>query len=146
MNRFILVFGCLFAMFAFRSLAADEAKPKADEAGEKAAREAAESWLKLIDDGKYEESWKDAAELFQKAVTKQQWADAAKAARDPLGKLLSRKFKSAESKTTLPGAPDGHYVILQFDSSFENKKEAVETVTPMQDKEGKWHVSGYFVR
>ena len=47
---------------------------------------------------------------------------------------------------SLPGAPDGEYVVLQFDTSFANKKEAVETVTPMLDKDGKWKVSGYYIK
>lgn len=48
--------------------------------------------------------------------------------------------------TSLPGAPDGKYVVIQYDTSFENKKAAVETVTPMLDKDGKWRVSGYYIK
>jgi hypothetical protein len=66
--------------------------------------------------------------------------------RDPLGKMRSRKVKSATYKTSLPGAPDGEYVVIQYDSSFEHKQAAVETVTPMLDKDGKWRVSGYFIK
>jgi ribosomal protein S17E len=36
-------------------------------------------------------------------------------------------------------------VVIQFDASFENKKSAIETVTPMLDKDGKWRVAGYYV-
>jgi hypothetical protein len=46
----------------------------------------------------------------------------------------------------LPGAPDGEYVVIQYESSFEHKQAAVETVTPMLDKDGTWRVSGYFIR
>jgi hypothetical protein len=60
--------------------------------------------------------------------------------------MLSRKLKSAKYTTTLPGAPDGEYVVIQFDSSFEHKQSAVETITPMLDKDGKWRVSGYFIK
>jgi len=42
--------------------------------------------------------------------------------------------------------PDGDYVIIQFDTSFENKKSAIETVTPMLDKDGVWRVSGYYIK
>jgi hypothetical protein len=66
--------------------------------------------------------------------------------RKPLGSLVSRKLKSAKYTKTLPGAPDGEYVVLQFATSFTNKKEAVETITPMLDKDGKWKVSGYFIK
>jgi hypothetical protein len=43
-------------------------------------------------------------------------------------------------------APDGEYVVIQFEASFENKKSAIETVTPMLDKDGNWRVSGYYVK
>jgi len=42
--------------------------------------------------------------------------------------------------------PDGEYVVIQYDSSFEHKQSAVETVTPMLDKDGKWRVSGYYIK
>jgi hypothetical protein len=48
--------------------------------------------------------------------------------------------------TSLAGAPDGEYVVIQYETSFENKKSSIETVTPMLDKDGKWRVSGYYVK
>jgi len=119
---------------------------RAQEKPEDAAAAGAEAWLKVVDQGTYGQSWEDAAGLFKKAVAKEQWAAAAKAAREPLGKLLSRKPKSREHTKTLPGAPEGEYVIIQYDSSFENKKEAVETIVPMKDADGAWRVSGYFIK
>ena len=55
-------------------------------------------------------------------------------------------MKHAQFTKTMPGAPDGEYVILQFDTSFADKKAAIETVTPMKDKDGKWRVAGYFIK
>ena len=57
-----------------------------------------------------------------------------------------RKLKTAKYQTTLPGAPDGQYVVLVFDTSFQNKKEAVETVTMQLEMDGAWKPSGYFIR
>jgi len=37
-------------------------------------------------------------------------------------------------------------VVIQFQTSYENKKSAVETVTPMVDPDGEWRVSGYYIR
>jgi hypothetical protein len=113
---------------------------------EEAAQAAAESWLKLVDDGRYDASWEGAAKLFRGAVTKEQWRQAASAARSPLGKLVSRKLRSRQYTESLPGAPDGKYVVVQYDTVFLAKKAAVETVTPMLDPDGVWRVSGYFVR
>jgi ribosomal protein S17E len=46
----------------------------------------------------------------------------------------------------LIGAPDGEYIVIQFETSFENKKAAIETVTPMMDKDWRWRVSGYYIK
>jgi hypothetical protein len=113
---------------------------------EEIAQKSAEQWLALVDAGKYAESWKTAAGYFQTAISQDQWEHAIVAVRKPLGDLVSRKFKSAQYTKSLPGAPDGEYVVLQFSTSFANKKEAVETVTPMLDKDGKWKVSGYYIK
>ena len=113
---------------------------------EELATRRAEAWLALVDQGKYEESWTEAARLFKSAVTKEKWKDALAAARPPLGKLLSRKLKSRQQTKTLAGAPDGEYLVIQYDSSFESKKEATETITPMLDPDGIWRVSGYFIK
>jgi len=113
---------------------------------EKAATVSAERWLKMVDSEKYAESWNEAAELFKNAIKQEQWEQSLQAVRKPLGKLVTRKIKTKTYKTSLPGAPDGEYVIIQFETSFEHKKSAIETVTPMMDKDGKWRVSGYYIK
>jgi hypothetical protein len=118
----------------------------ADSKKEAAALSAAEKWLVMVDSEKYAESWKEAAELFRNAVQPQQWEQSMQAVREPLGKLISRKVKTKAYRTSLPGAPDGEYVVIQFETSFENKKVAVETVTPLMGKDGAWRVSGYYIK
>jgi len=113
---------------------------------EKVAVANAEKWLRIVDEGKYEESWKEAAEYFRNAVKEDSWEQAVQTVRKPLGKRISRKVKTALYKTALPGAPDGQYVVIEFETSFENKKSAIETVTPMMEKDGTWRVSGYFIK
>ena len=110
------------------------------------ARKSANSWLALVDAAQYGQSWDEAATLFRSAVTKQEWMKAVQSARAPLGALKSRIFKTATFTRSLPGAPDGEYVVIQFDTQFENKAAAVETVTPMRQKDGAWKVSGYYIR
>jgi hypothetical protein len=126
----------------------EPAKPEKEKAKqrEQQAVDAATKWLDLVDAGKYGDSYKEAAEFFKGAITKEQWEKTAPGARKPLGALVSRKLKSATFATELPGAPDGEYVVIQFDSSFKNKKTAVETITPMKQKDGSWRVSGYFIK
>lgn len=110
------------------------------------AQKGAESWLALVDKADYAGSWNQAAAMFKAAVTKDDWTQKVGAVRGPLGKVVSRKLQSAQYTTSLPGAPDGEYVVMQYQTSFENKKSAVETIVPMLDKDGQWRVSGYFIK
>jgi hypothetical protein len=106
----------------------------------------AEQWLSIVDAGDYAKSWMNSALLFQNAVPKNTFTSQLNAVRKPLGALISRKLIGAEHTKSLPGAPEGEYVVLQFDTSFENKKTAIETLTPMLEKDGQWKVSGYFIK
>lgn len=110
------------------------------------AQAAATAWLALIDAGKYSASWEQAADRFKTAVPEPSWAAAATRARGPLGALKSRQVLSSTFTHTLPGAPDGDYVVIRYSTQFENKGSAIETVTPLREKDGAWRVSGYFIK
>lgn len=142
MKRFllasILVGLCLVAMVPGRV--------SADIASEKAAVDAAHAWLKLVDAGDYAASYKQASSFFKSSLGEADWVGMLGKSRKPLGKLLSRTVLGSKSMTSLPGVPDGKYVVIQFNTTFEKKAKAVETVTSMLDKDGKWRVGGYFIR
>jgi len=122
-------------------------KPKGDtNAAESAAVTAARAWLSFVDNQQYGESWEQAAQVFKGAVKKEQWVKLAQSVINPLGKNVSRELKSKLYQTNPPGAPAGEYIVIQFSSSFENKKSAIETITPMLEKDGEWRVSGYFIQ
>jgi len=138
-NRFLIVGLAISGIFlSFHSMANEDAENK--------AVEAATAWLALIDEERYSESWDAAAFYFKNAIAKEKWKQTLAAVRKPLGVLVSRVIKSSVYKNALPGAPDGEYVVIQFTTSFENKKSGTETVTPMLDNDGQWRVSGYFIK
>ncbi|MEO8521993.1 MAG: DUF4019 domain-containing protein [Acidobacteriota bacterium] len=122
------------------------ASSRAQEPTTKPAQASAVAWLSLIDNQNYAASWDAAASAFRSAITKEKWEAAVQAVRTPLGQMKSRELASAKSTTTLPGAPDGEYVVFQFTTSFEQKATAVETVTEVMENDGTWHVGGYFIR
>ena len=107
---------------------------------------AAEHWLAMTDGGDYAGSWAAGAEFFRNAVSEAQWEQSLGAARKPLGAVVSREVKSRKYTESLPGAPDGEYVVIQFATTFEHKASAIETVTPMLESDGEWRVSGYFIK
>lgn len=107
---------------------------------------AALQWLKLIDSADYSATWEQSAELFKAAVSKESWESAIRSIRSPLGATQSRKLKSTQFTRTLPGTPDGEYVVIQFETLFAHKSAAIETVTQLKEKDGSWRVSGYFIK
>lgn len=109
------------------------------------ARTGAESWVALVDARKYAESWTEASGMFRKGVTKEKWVEMAGKAREPFGPLRSRRFLGAEFAKSLPGVPDGDYAIVRFQTAFEKKAAAIETIS-MTAEDGKWKVAGYFIR
>jgi hypothetical protein len=136
------VLGIMVAGFIFS--AAPAGAQDADKVAK--AEAAALAWLALTDSGDYPGSWDQAAGNFQASVPKPNWIHAVGRVRQPLGGLISRKVKSATFTRSLPGAPDGEYVVIKYDTQFEHKDTAIETVTPLLDKDGSWKVSGYFIK
>lgn len=117
------------------------AGPKTDE-----AVKAAEAWLKLVDGAQYKESWSEAAGFFKERVKEEDWIKMIDLARKPLGEVVERKLLKASYTTSLPGVPDGEYVVIEFQTAFSKKKNSVETITPMKEANGQWRVSGYFIK
>jgi len=84
-------------------------KVESNPTAEQAAIKCAEAWLALADADKNAESYDQAAALFRRAVTKEQWLQSIDRLKKPLGKMVSRKILSKRYTTTAPGAPDGQY-------------------------------------
>lgn len=103
-------------------------------------------WLDLINAGKYGESWEEAADFFKQNVTETQWKQSIKSVYTPLGYIMKRQLVSKVATKTLPGAPDGDYVVIQIKTEFENKPDATETITVTLENDGEWRVSGYYIK
>ena len=109
------------------------------------ASAAARQWVGLLDKAQWDASWKSAGTLFKAQLTSPQWSRTIASLRKPLGPAQSRTLQSVVPTKTLPGVPDGDYQILQFQTRFAHKPEAIETIVMAREAAG-WHVSGYFIR
>jgi hypothetical protein len=139
MNRMLSV-AMLALLLCSVSFAQDEAAKR------EAAQLSARSWLALVDRGDYGQSWQEAASFFQSKISKADWEKALQQVRAPLGAAGSRTLMGALYQTDVPNAPKGEYVIIQYKAEFANGGSFIETITPMLDKDGKWRVSGYFIK
>ncbi len=99
--------------------------------------EVARQWLGLVDQSRWDESYRATAPAFRKLNTVQVWAAASERVRVPLGAVQSRVFLSQEN---LPAPPAG-YEVVKFRTSFANKADATETVT-LDHEGGSWRVVG----
>ena len=141
MNKFIaLLFFAISLCLPRGSVLGVETRP------EDAAQPVAAEWLALVDTGKFVESWETMSPGFKKKVSKRKWKSTVEEIRKPLGKFTARKLKSTEYSKELPGAPEGEYVVLQYDSAFERKPAAVEKITLLLGQDLNWRVSSYAVK
>lgn len=108
--------------------------------------EAGQKWLALIDRGRADAAWDLASAYLKSVVTRDQWVKGMRDYRKPFGKLASRKAVKFGRSHSLPGAPDGDYAIIQYESTFANGKRATEQLTWMLEDENTWRVSGYYIR
>ena len=138
---------CLLSGIAlFLSLSHTGCQRPSNPQAETAATEAALDWLHLVDTQQYEQTWTTGSDLFQAVVKKEEWMRRMKAIRKPMGALISREKESSAYQTSMPGIPDGEYVIVRFKTSFQNKKSAMETVTMMLTEKGGWRTAGYHIK
>ena len=105
----------------------------------------ANHWLHLVDHADYAASWREATPGIQSRVALADWPHTLAPTREPLGAVVSRKLAGEQEAHVLPGAPDGDYRILKFDTRFANKRAATETLVLKHDP-GAWAVAGYFIR
>jgi hypothetical protein len=108
------------------------------------ARIAGETWLTLLDHRKYDDSYKEASESFQREVTPQQWKQSLERFRAPLGPPVSRAVARLDFARQLRGAPDGNYAIFHFTTDFKNKERVTERLTLVEEG-GRWKASAYAI-
>lgn len=103
------------------------------------------NWLAIIDKGEMEHAYQIASDFFKKAISQAEFAEGMTMVLKPLGKIKNREVKDILYSTQMEALPDGEYVLVQYNSSFENKKKAVETLSLMKEN-NKWKVSGYHIK
>lgn len=109
------------------------------------SEQAAAVQLRLLDAGRYGESWAATAEIFRACTAADAWTQAASAARQPFGALKTRQLRSLTHTATLPDAPAGDYATLIYDSEFASGS-ASETVIVTRSADGLWRLAGYFIK
>jgi hypothetical protein len=110
------------------------------------ARKAALDWLALLDAGKIDATWDEAASSFQKVQKKPEWVKGLGASRPVVGALVSRRFLNSEIRTTLPNLPPGKYITIRFSTVFQKHKDGAESVTLIRDGARGFRMMSYYLQ
>ena len=111
------------------------------------AKQEAQEWLALFDKSNFQATWKEASAFFKSKISAEQWGtriEQMRTRRPVLDSLRSRSLVAVRYTSSLPKAPDGEYVVVQYKGAYADEEWA-ETVTLKKDPDG-WRVAGYFVK
>lgn len=116
-----------------------EAQNPADQTEQ--AREAADAWLALFDADDIEATYEMAAETFKTQVEMQDWEAQAAQVKQAVGELDGRTYMETTYADELPQAPEGDYMIVQYDTQYANLN-VTEFVILVLD-EDTWRMVGF---
>jgi TonB family protein len=119
--------------------------PQQTQTPEKAAQEAAETWLRLIDSGKYGESWDELAGVTKAKVSKDSWEKHGSSTRGPsdAAKSNPRKLRKAISVPSLIGIRNQAGVVLEYVIGQDPHSSDGEMVELVLEADRGWRVAFY---
>jgi len=106
----------------------------------------ARSWLELVDNNEYAESWRISSIELREKMSESDWIKSITATRMPLGSADNRYIATAGQTNSLSGLPNGEYIVLLFYTTFTSKGLVMETITLAKQQNGAWLVAEYTVK
>jgi len=106
---------------------------------------AAESWLPLLDQGKYDEGYDATGNQTKTVTTKETFIKTCAWLRSFVGKVSGRVVALRQFRTKIAGGADGNYVSVFYDSTCGDGVHYVEHVSLELEPSGSWKVVGYHI-
>lgn len=110
-----------------------------------ASAQAAANWLKVIDQGNYDQSWDLGSLTMKLKIPKNDWKTILAATRGKLGAVKSRELVDQRTSKDPNGLPKGDYMVLIYKTNFTTKNSLGELVTMVLESDGKWRGLTYQV-
>jgi hypothetical protein len=121
------------------------AAPRSVAGGEGPLEVAATSWLQLLDQGRFDEAWREAADLLRSGGSAQDWIEATRRLREKYGAAESRELLAKDYHQQFDGAPDGIYFTLRYRTHFSSGDQ-IELVTLTPDVSQRYRVGAYGIK
>ena len=117
-----------------------------ERARETQVTEIAESWLRLLDLGNYDDAWALTAPYYKSIVSHDDFLLRVQAPRQPLGNVVTREVLRTRFSLYAKGRPDGQYFIVIFQTSFQGKRSDTFEHTLLEITPTGWRVTDYVLR
>ena len=114
-------------------------------ADELAAQRQALGFVGYLDQGRYADSYAYTGMLIRQQLDRDAFSTQIQKTRADTGALQARELIDSSYTTTLPGAPEGQYVVLHYHAGFANRPDTTETVT-LAFAKGYWRIAGYYIK
>jgi len=105
----------------------------------------AKDYVEGLDKGDYAQSWPKGDQLFQHTITQKEWEKALTDNRKKLGSVKSRTVKDQKPAWDPHGLPKGAYMVVEYNTAFENAPDSGELLTLRRGSDGTWRVLTYQV-
>lgn len=99
-----------------------------------------DEFLNRLDEGRYREALEKPLSQIQMGT--EEYFKRTMNSRASMGKVIMRTYLMASHLTEMPGMPDGEYLVMFYQTEFENKKKSTESVFLKKDS-GSWVVFSY---
>jgi hypothetical protein len=104
---------------------------------------AAYGWLELLDAGRFDDAWREGADLLRSGVTQAEWTAATRNVRDGFGAVASRSVTNKDYHREIEGGPAGNYFTLRIVTRLADGREVVEVVTLLAGADQKYRTAAY---
>lgn len=110
-----------------------------------ASQLAAETWLKMVDQGSYGNSWEAGALPLRLTMTRKEWISSMQAMRKSMGRPVERKIADIRLAQNPKNLARGNYMVFVFQTTFSSRHIAREILTLQQGRDSQWRVLTYLL-
>lgn len=145
MLNFSLFFSLMLSVVFTANAAEPPTENKELEINVASSSNAAKTWLNLIDNVEYDESWNATSSITQNRISKKSWVTILNKTRKPLGLVKTRNVLDQRTAKDPKNMPKGDYMVFFYNTSFTNKANAYELLTLYLEPDHQWKVVTYQV-
>ena len=145
-KKYFATLACLLVLLTMGCLCLNTTARAEQAAVDTEAQSQAKHWLGLLDQGNYDEAYRQAAPALQQAVTPAKWRQMMIQLAAKTGPSKERKLLYGRATQDLPGAPKSKYYLVVFEPNFSRQPKLLEQVALIEGNDGKWRVAGYYLK